>query len=156
MDIAICDACVLIDFCFVDKNILKCITQYYDHVFVPDVIINEVSNLTEQEAKDVGLEIVSSVLNADEVKGLSFPDRVCLEYVKKYKCFCLTNDKLLRKHCIDVGGKVVWSLRLLELMVSAEMMDKKYAIDMAEKIYSINPCITKVILDNFKTRIGKI
>lgn len=97
--IAICDANILIDYSKSDISIIKKISEYYEEVCVPDIILQEVGIISDEEAKALGITIVETPLELEEVPSLSYQDRTCLYYVKQNKWECLTNDKALRKHC---------------------------------------------------------
>ena len=151
--ISICDANILIDFSKADKQIIHYICEYYDEVYVPDVILLEVGVISFEEAEALGLKIVESPLELEEIPGLSRQDRTCLYYVNKNKWTCLTNDKLLRKHCIEVGGTVVWGLELILLLVKDSFINKEYAEKIARKIHEGNPEINQTILNSFLTKL---
>ena len=107
--VAICDANILIDYSKSDISVISKIAEYYGQVYVPDIILQEVGIISEEEAAKLGITIVETPLELEEVPSLSYQDRTCLYYVRKYKCTCLTNDKALRKHCEAAGGTVVWA-----------------------------------------------
>ena len=102
--IAICDANILIDYSKSDISIISKIAEYYEQVCVPDIILQEVGVISEQEAGALGITIVETPLELEEIPSLSYQDRTCLYYVKKNKWTCLTNDKALRRNCIAAGS----------------------------------------------------
>ena len=153
--IAICDANILIDYSKSDISIIKKITEYYEEVCVPDIILKEVGIISDEQAKALGITIVETPLELEEVSSLSFQDRTCLYYVKQNKWECLTNDVALRKHCEAVGGTVVWGLQMLLKLVEADLITVTYAEKIARKIHQLNPEITDIILQNFLDKLQK-
>ena len=153
--IAICDANILIDYSKSDISIIKKIAEYYEKVCVPDIILQEVGIISDEQAKALGITIVETPLELDEVSFLSFQDRTCLYYVKQNKWECLTNDVALRKHCEAAGGTVVWGLQMLLKLVESDLITVSYAEKIARKIHQLNPEITDIILQNFLDKLQK-
>ena len=153
--IAICDANILIDYSKSDISIIKKIAEYYEEVCVPDIILQEVGIISDEQAKDLGITIVETPLELEEVPSLSYQDRTCLYYVKQNKWECLTNDIALRKHCEAVGGTVVWGLQMLLKLVESDLITVSYAEKIARKIHQVNPEITDIILQNFLDKLQK-
>jgi len=151
--IAICDANILIDYSKSDISIIKKIAEYYEEVCVPDIILQEVGVISEEQAKALGITIVETPLELEEVPSLSFQDRACLYYVKNNKWECLTNDKALRKHCETVGGTVVWGLQMLLKLVEADLITTTYAEKIARKINQVNPEINEKVLNAFLNKL---
>ena len=153
--IAICDANILIDFSKSDISIIKKIAEYYGEVRVPDIILQEVEVISDEEARRLGITIVETPLDLEEVPSLSYQDRTCLYYVKKNKWTCLTNDKALRKHCEAAGGTVVWGLEMLLKLVDTDLITANHAERIARKINQVNPEINEKILREFLNKLGK-
>ena len=153
--IAICDANILIDYSKSDISIIKKIAEYYEKVCVPDIILQEVGIISDEQAKALGITIVETPLELEEVSSLSFQDRTCLYYVKQNHWECLTNDIALRKHCEAVGGTVVWGLQMLLKLVESDLITVSYAEKIARKIHQVNPEITDIILQNFLDKLQK-
>lgn len=154
--VAICDANILIDYSKSDISVISKIAEYYGQVCVPDIILQEVGIISETEAARLGITIVETPLELEEIPSLSYQDRTCLYYVKKYKCTCLTNDKALRKYCEDAGGTVVWGLKMLLILVETNLITESHAEKIARKINQVNPEITDKLLDDFLDKLGKI
>lgn len=154
--IAICDANILIDYSISDISIIKKIAEYYEEVCVPDIILQEVGVITDEQAKKLGITIVETPLVLEEVPSLSFQDRTCLYYVKQNKWECLTNDVALRKHCEAARGTVVWGLQMLLKLVEANLITTTYAEKIARKINQVNPEINKKVLNSFLDKLKKI
>ncbi len=154
--IAICDANILIDFSKSDISIVKKIAEYYGQVCVPDIILQEVGVISDEEANRLGITIVETPLELEEVPSLSYQDRTCLYYVKKNKWTCLTNDIALRRHCKAAGGTVVWGLEMLLKLVDAELITANHAEKIARKINQVNPEINNKILEDFLAKLETI
>lgn len=151
--VAICDANILIDFSKSDISIIKKITEYYGQVCVPDIILREVGVISDEEANKLGITIVETPLELEEVPSLSYQDRTCLYYVKQKKWTCLTNDKALRRHCQAAGGTVVWGLEMLLILVDADLITANHAEKIARKINQVNPEINNKILEDFLAKL---
>lgn len=153
--IAICDANILIDFSKSDITVISKIAEYYEQVCVPDIILQEVGIISEEKAKSLGITIVESPLELEDIPSLSFQDRTCLYYVKKEGWTCLTNDKALRKNCEAVGATVVWGLEMLLKLVKAKLITQVHAEKIARKINLVNPEINNKILQEFLGKLEK-
>ena len=153
--VAICDANILIDYSKSDISVISKIAEYYGKVCVPDIILQEVRVISDEDAKKLGITIVETPFELEEVPSLSFQDRTCLYYVKKYKWTCLTNDKALRKHCQFAGGTVVWGLEILLKLVDAHLLTITQAEKIAKKINQVNPEINETILQDFFDKLRK-
>ena len=153
---AICDANILIDYSKSDISVIAKIAEYYGQVCVPDIILQEVGIISEEDAAKLGITIVETPLELEEVPSLSYQDRTCLYYVKKYKCTCLTNDKALRKHCEVAGGTVVWGLEMLLKLVEGNLLTATHAEKIARKINQVNPEINEKVLNDFLDKLKGI
>jgi rRNA-processing protein FCF1 len=107
---AICDANVLIDYLDSDEDVVRELAKYWGTVYVPNRVLHEVKRLSDERAAELGLTIVETPLALPEASGLSGPDRACLHFVIAEGWTCIANDRLLRRECRRVGGKVVWGL----------------------------------------------
>lgn len=154
--IAICDANVLIDFSKADIDVIPKIVEYYGKACVPDVILAEVGGILEAEAESFGLTVLESPLELEKIPSLSFQDRVCLYYVKKNKWECLTNDRALRKNCIEAGGTVVWGLEMLLKLAESELISSARAEKIARTINRNNTEINNRILKQFLYKLKKL
>ena len=114
------------------------------------------SVISDEDAKALGITIVETPLELEEVPSLSFQDRTCLYYVKQNKWECLTNDKALRKHCEAVGGTVVWGLQMLLKLTEANLITVAHAEKAARKINQANPEINERVLNEFLTKLKKL
>lgn len=150
---AICDANVLIDYVDADEDIITELVAFWGAVYVPDRVLNEVKNLSEERALELGLKIIETPLVLPSSSGLSGPDRACLHFVATEGWTCIANDRLLRRECVKQGGKVVWGLEMLLMLNFARRITKAHALDIAERISTVNPEITPQILSDFKAKL---
>ena len=152
---AICDANVLIDYIEADEDIIRELVEYWGKVHVPDVVLDEVKQLSRAQATKLGLMVVDTPFILQPAPGLSFPDRACLHYVKEQGWTCIANDRLLRRECVSQGGRVVWGLEMLLLLVADKRMTDARALGIARKIHTNNPEITTKILEEFASKLTK-
>ncbi|MDA3939467.1 MAG: hypothetical protein PF693_09185 [Spirochaetia bacterium] len=153
---AISDANILIDYAAVDEDLIREMVVYWNKVYVPDIILHEVRDLSTERAMELGLTIIQTPLvNLPERAKLSFQDRTCLYFVMAEKWVCIVNDVPLRKECLKVGGKVVWGLEMLLLLVKSKQISKNRAKDAASNIKKINPTITVNILETFLEKLDR-
>lgn len=152
---AICDANVLIDFVKADEEVLAMLAGYWESVFVPDVVLSEVRQLSADRAGNLGLTIIETPLALPEVPGLSYQDRACLHLATKEGWVCIANDRLLRNECRRRGVETVWGLEVLLLLVGSGVLAEPRARRVATKIHGDNPQITQKVLDDFLRELGK-
>ena len=152
---AICDANVLIDYIEADEDIIRELVEYWGQVHVPDVVLNEVKQLSRAQATTLGLIVVDTPFILPVAPGLSFPDRACLHFVKERGWTCIANDRLLRRECVNHGGQVVWGLEMLLHLVADKRMTEARALGIARKIHTSNPEIATKILEEFTAKLSK-
>jgi hypothetical protein len=150
---AICDANVLIDYVKADEDLIRELVVYWGAVYVPDRVLIEVRQLCFQRAEELGLTIIETPLILPAGAGLSEQDRACLHYVLDRGWTCIANDRHLRSECGRPGGRVVWGLEMLLLLVTNRQITQARARDIAKKINIDNPEITDKILADF---LGKL
>ena len=153
--LAVCDANVLIDYFGVDEDLIRELVAFWGHVFVPDVVLNEVKGTTRARAEELGLTVLETPFVLLECKPLSFQDRSCLHFVIENNWVCIANDTRLRKECEARGVRVVWGMEMLALLVENGQVTRKRALDCGEKIHNINPAITADVLGQFRKRLKK-
>ncbi len=158
----IMDANVLIDYANSDISILSLVSKHVGQVYIPSVILDEVSELSEEDCIELGFVIIDEevelLLAAAEIRGaLSFEDHVCLLLATEKECTCVSNDKPLRRACGEENISVMWGLRLMIELVDSGHLGKSVAVDVAEEIQKQNPRhITQIIVDEFKRIIDLI
>jgi rRNA-processing protein FCF1 len=153
---AICDANVLIDYYKADEDLIRELVRFWENVFVPDIVLHEVHQISLERAEGLGLEIVETPLRLPVVKSLSLPDRACLYFVIENGWTCIANDRKLRKECISRGCTPVWGLEMLLTLVSAARITPARARDAAIRIEADNPLITRATLAEFLHQLGDI
>ena len=149
----ITDANILIDYCTINKKILKIFASVYE-VYVPLPVLAEVDNLTEKEALRLGIKVLDTsfedlTLAASFDLGCSLQDKICYVTAKNENYICATNDNKLRKECVKSGIEVLWGLEMMLILVKNKHLSKKEAIDTAEKIGECNKQISKKIIEEF-------
>ena len=140
---------MLIDFVKADEGVLAMLAGYWEEVFVPDVVLAEVQQLTAIRAGSLGLTIIETPLDLPKMPRLSFPDRACLYYATKEGWTCIANDRRLRKECQRRGVHTVWGLEMLLLLVEVGRSLDLARRRMAVRIHDDNPQITRRVLDDF-------
>src|SRR5262249_31938037 len=105
----------------VDRDVLGNVCRSVGSVHVVRAVFDEVDDLDEAAAQDVGLGIVDPELDdllaaAQVPRGaLSFQDRLCLLVAERRGWICVSNDKPLRQECSLRGVPVLWGLEMLAL-----------------------------------------
>lgn len=130
---AISDANILIDYASVDEDLIREIVIYWEKVFVPDVILYEVRDLSTERAMELGLTIIQTPLvNLPERPKLSFQDRTCLYFVIAEKWVCIANDVPLRKESVSqlINTLLLSSINTFYI----EIFQKRYTI-LENRIY---------------------
>lgn len=152
---AICDANVLIDLVKADEAVLAMVASYWGRVFVPDVVLSEVQQLSADRAGSLGLTIIETPIRIPDVAGLSFQDRACLYFATREGWVCIANDRRLRNECQMCGVQIVWGLEMLLLLVESGTLAEAHARRVAMKIHAENPQITRKVLDDFLGKLGQ-
>jgi hypothetical protein len=158
----ILDACVLIDFCKVDRTILSVVSAHVGKIHVPSPVLAEVDQLEEAEAMALGIEIVEPEIDqlvaAGATRaGLSFEDRLCVMMAKDRAWSCVSNDGAVRKACAVEAVPVLWGLEMMGLAVEVKALGPAEAENAAWAIHRENPrYVTKEIVERFirKARRG--
>ena len=153
--VVICDANILIDFAKANKNIIGLVTEHLYDVWVPLSVWGEVENLSNRDAKELGLIITEpSLAQTYEAAnmyggGLSDEDHICFIMARDEKAICATNEKPLRKKCTDNNIEVLWGLEMMRELCDKEKISFDVAEKTARKIASHNPTITEAIVVRF-------
>ncbi len=153
------DANILLDYASCGMEVLPLVSEHVAPMVVPDVILQEVRRLTQEQIEDAGIAVVEtplSLLSPDPLvsKRLSTQDRVCLEMASANGWICATNDKVLRSACQARGVRLVWGLELMVELVDRRVLTEKTARNVGKKMHQVNPnSITKQVLTDFLARI---
>jgi hypothetical protein len=157
----ILDACVLIDYAEADTSVLEAIAAHVAPIAIARPVLDEVDQLDEDEATNLGLDVVELDLDVALEAGrsggaLSFEDWICLLLAKREGWTCVTNDGPLRKHCKAEGVTVLWGLELMLRAVEADALARPEAVDIARAIHEANPYyVTRQILDAFVRKLRR-
>ena len=158
----IIDANVLIDYALSDASVLTLAARHLGTLFVPRVVLEEVTQFSEADCDALGLTLVDESFDilasaAAEQGGLSFEDHVCLLMAKQEQWTCVTNDKRLHTECRREGVDVIWGLRLMIELVRAEGLEQETAMEIAQLIHEFNPRhITAEVLASLEEELAKI
>jgi rRNA-processing protein FCF1 len=156
------DANFIIDICEIDKKLLSKIVGAYKKIIIPNVILKEVYNLSENEAEKIGIDIIiteQSLLKTaiteklKEVSSLSFEDFVFLLLAEQIGLKCVTNDKKLFNECKSRKIDVIWGLELIIEMYKNRVLSKNQALAFVKDMMRINKRITD---DVYKQFIAKL
>ena len=153
--VVICDANILIDYAKSNKKILGLLTQHLYEIQVPLPVWEEVYDLSNSDAKSLGLNIIEPSLaqtyEAASMRGggLSDEDNMCFIVARDEKVICATNEKPLRKKCIDNNIEVLWGLEMMRELYDKEKISFDVAEKTARKIASYNSTITEAIVVRF-------
>ncbi len=154
------DACVMIDYVYANRAIFALWEQHYGRVRVVREVAREVKAFqNEEEIEKLGVEIVDLPVEdlalAAQLGGrLSFQDHLCVLASAKYRCVCVTNDKLLRAGCAKRDVPTMWGLELLIDLHKIGCINTQTAEETARKIHSNNPKhITERIVNEFLLKI---
>ena len=155
------DANILIDYASCGMEVLALVSEHLAPVVVPDVILQEVRRLTQEQIEEAGITVVETpldLLSPDPLvsKRLSTQDRVCLEMASTNGWTCATNDRVLRNACQVRGVPLVWGLELMVELVDRRVLPEKKARNVGKKMHQVNPrSITEQVLTDFLARINR-
>lgn len=101
----ISDANVLIDYISVDRTlVLRLVSEHLFPIKLPRCILNEVDQLTEDQAEALGLEVIEESI--DQIKeasvrggSLSREDKLCYAIARDNQWAIWTSDKPLHQKC---------------------------------------------------------
>ena len=161
-NILLMDANVLIDYQNSDFSVLGLVNKHVGEVLVLTTIIKEVGGLDFTDCERLGLKVIEPDLiqlkRAATKRGqLSFRDHLCLLVASESGFVCVTNDKPLRKACIEEGVAILWGLEIMTALVQGHEMRAVDAIQTAEKIHNSNPLhISRKLVEQFKKIVTDI
>ena len=127
------DACVLIDFCKEDINLLGVASQHIGKIIIPSPILQkEVHQLTLEDCDRLGLIIYKPtesqlIKAAIHRKGLSEHDRLCLFIAIEEGYSLFTNDIKLLKAAKNEMVDAHWGLEILISLTKMNLISKKEA-----------------------------
>lgn len=151
----ILDACVVIDYAETDLSVLAAISTHVAPIALARPVLNEVEQLDEGAAADLGMTVVDVELElaskaAQGPRVLSFEDRVCLLLAKREDWTCVTNDRRLRRACAEESVRVMWGLEMMLRGVAVGVLSPNETIQIAEAMHHANPrYVTQKVVAKF-------
>ena len=151
----ISDANVLIDYIKVERTmVLQLVSEHLFQIKLPLDILKEVNELTQDQAKTLGMEIVEPTIAqmreaATRGGALSGPDKLCFAMARDNGWGIWTSDKPLHRKCETENIPTYWGLQLMINLCKAGNLDPGYAIETAQKISEINERISEAVLAQF-------
>lgn len=157
----ISDANVLIDYINVERTlVLRLVSEHLFPIKLPRSILNEVDQLTEDQAEALGMEIIEESfeqLKEAAVRGgaLSHVDKLCLAIARDNGWAIWTSDKPLHTQCKTQGIPVYWGLQLMLDLCQVGKLDPAYALETAQAIERVNERITPEVVCEFNNKLNK-
>lgn len=117
---------------------------------VKDVLENYEFELADIET-EVGLSTYKEILDNKKYRGLSIYDRVAISISKENYCYCNSNDKLIRKACLEYNVKFTGTLGVIGRAYKRGYLDNDQLTDVLSKISSDETTIhiKQEIIDEF-------
>ncbi|VGO19873.1 hypothetical protein [Pontiella sulfatireligans] len=156
----ISDANVLIDYISVERTlVLRLVSEHLFPIKLPRPILNEVDQLTQDQAEALGMEIVEAtyeqLMEASVLGGaLSHEDKLCFAIARDNSWAIWTSDKPLHTKCKSENIPVYWGLQLMLELCQIGKLDLDYAQESAQAIEQVNERITAEVLSNFLKRLS--
>lgn len=153
------DANVLIDYRESNFSILVLADKHLGTVHILTPILAEVKGITDEMCEKKGLTVIEpeleQLLLASKRKGsLSFNDSLCLIVADADGYTCVTNDRALRKACVEMKVPTIWGLEIMTELVRCQAMTAETAMEVAEKIHVVNPHhIPRNLIDRFRLAV---
>jgi hypothetical protein len=159
--ILLADANVLIDYRDADLSILRSACVHVGPIRVVREVLDEVADFDADQASSLGIDVVDAGAElllevATLPRRLSRPDRLSYLVARENDWICLTNDRLLRELCAENGVRLCWGLKIMELLVEADVLVLDVAAATARTIVANNPQMGEAVLSTFLRRIGRI
>lgn len=158
----ISDACVLIDFCNAGcANILAVVSANHLPIRVPRWVLDEVDQLTEVQAKGLGIEVLEvttqQLEEASVREGPSRQDRLRFVVARDNQGAVWSNDRRLHSLCREHDVPVFWGLEILLVLVRGSHLTKDKAAKAGEDIRKVDPhYITEAILREFQRKLAEL
>ncbi len=156
------DANVLIDYRDSDLSILTLVVQHVAPVHVLRDVVDEVGDVSLVRCRELGLTVIE--VEPEELlkiaglpRRLSRRDRLSFHVCHENDWICVTNDRPLRRICVEHSVRVCWGLELMLELVSVGVLSPSRALGTARRIRENNPHhISEAILERFVSRLGGI
>jgi hypothetical protein len=156
------DACVLIDFCKEDMNLLGLVSRHIGQIIVPKPVLRkEVNQLTVEDCDRLGLVIYTPTMEQLQKaviprSGLSEQDKLCLFIAIDEGYSLFTNDAALLKIAKKERVDAHWGLEFLVKLANNGIVSPKKAIERARSICRRTPFPEEKIMEEFhKLLTGK-
>jgi rRNA-processing protein FCF1 len=159
--VVISDANGLIDYISVERTlVLRLVSEHLFPIKLPRSILEEVDQLTQDQAEALGMEIVEETidqLREASVRGgaLSHEDKLCFAFARDNNWAIWTSDKPLHTKCNTDGIPVYWGLQLMLDLCQVDKLDPSYALDAAKAIEQMNERITIDLLLRFQDKLSQ-
>ena len=153
------DASVVIDYAQADAAVLGSICAHVGPVHIPSPVMGEVEpELDAASAMALGLIPVEPTLpqaaEASQRGGpLSFQDKLCFAMARDRAWLLVTNDRALRRRCVQEGVPVDWGLNPMLWLVQGGHMRPRRALGVARAIQRDNPYVTSGIVARFAKKL---
>ena len=159
--VLITDSCVLIDYIKSARDALRMLTRMVRFVVPRILLVEEVHDLTVDEAESLGLEVFDAPI---EVLGeatrmprpLSNFDWLCLILARDNRWTCVSNDRRLRAQCNSMGVETQWSLDPLLMLVRQKKLTKERAEKIVREMAKQNRFIGVRVVTAFVSRIRSV
>ncbi len=153
------DANVLIDYHKANKKLIRILCSEY-RVLVPQVIMDEINEFSQEEAIQFGIEIIDEIIDETflnlKMKNLSNQDKSCISLSLNFKAKCLTNDKNLKDELEKLGVETFWGLEMILLFTSKKLLKKEEAKKIGKKIFDENKRFKESVHKDFFEKIKNI
>lgn len=158
----ICDANVLIDYAMSAPNVVRLISKHIGKLYIASLVLHELRQLGRADVEKLGIEVVEpafgQIVEAAQIRqdksALSGEDAICFIMARDNNWVCLTNDKPLRRVCLDQRIRCVWGLEIMLDLVSQEKLSAEKAHKIAQDIQSKNHYITAKTVERFRGKLG--
>ena len=123
--ILLCDACVMLDYLDFAPNILSLTVKHLTQIFIPDVVLAELSKYSQSDIEALGIKIQETPVSyylLPLLGPLSFQDRACLMLSQEMGWTCVTNDQKLKKACTHEQVSTLGGFGLLNLLVQNKIL----------------------------------
>lgn len=150
------DACVLIDFCKENINLLGLASQHIGQIIIPKPVLRkEVYQLTVEDCDRLGLSIYTPTIEQLERaiiprSGLSEQDKLCLVIAIDEGYSLFTNDTALLKAAKKENVDVHWGLEIVVRLAHKGILSHKEAFETARSICRRTPFPEEMIMKEFQ------
>ncbi len=152
--VAVCDANIIIDFLGCDISLISTLSKLFHQVYVPYMVLYEITDISDQELIDAGIQLLETPIETSPIKGLSTEDWSCVLAVQKTHGSCITNDKKLRSVIKESGYNVLWGLETILMMYKKKIITKTKAKKYGLQICQRNKYLTDAVRNDFLEKLS--